>query len=156
MRGAPRKEARAEDAVAAITPASTSHAGVVEQQSKQAGDGGDDDAAQADPRGEGALAQGQRAARGARENRQRARDPKDSAGAADGVTKILLLSGTAGKTKAQVKGKGINLPDPVFANLPPPVTAQLVNTQTAVCFEAEFEAADVRQNDSGVSKALSQ
>ena len=79
---------------------------------------------------------------------------KDSGGSAAGVTKVLLKGGEAGKSKAQVKGKGVNLPDPTFTNLPLPVTAQLVNNETNTCFEATYEAADVKKNDAGRFKAV--
>jgi hypothetical protein len=81
---------------------------------------------------------------------------KDKGGSADGVTKLLLKSGAAGKSMAQVKGKGVNMPDPTFSNLPVPVTAQLVNSQTNACFEAVFESSDVRKNDSGHFLAATQ
>jgi hypothetical protein len=79
---------------------------------------------------------------------------KDSGGSAAGVTKILLKGGEAGKSLAQVKGKGTNLPDPTFTNLPLPVTAQLVNTQTNTCLEATYQTADVKKNDGGRFKAV--
>jgi hypothetical protein len=79
---------------------------------------------------------------------------KDSGGSAAGVTKILLKGGAAGKSLAQVKGKGANLPDPTFSNLPLPVTAQLVNSQTNTCLEATYQTADVKKNDGGRFKAV--
>jgi hypothetical protein len=81
---------------------------------------------------------------------------KDAAGGAAGITKVLLKAGEAGKSAAQVKGKGTNLPDPTFTNLPLPVTAQLVNNQTNTCLEATYQAADVKKNDGGRFKATSQ
>jgi hypothetical protein len=81
---------------------------------------------------------------------------KDSGGSADGVTKILLKGGAAGKAKALVKGKGINLPDPMFSNLPLPVTVHLLNSENNVCFEATYETADVKKNDAGQFKAKTQ
>ena len=36
---------------------------------------------------------------------------KDQTAAQDGITKIILKGGDAGKSKALVKGKGLNLPD---------------------------------------------
>jgi hypothetical protein len=53
-----------------------------------------------------------------------------------------------------VKGKGANLPDPTFTNLPLPVTVQLVNSQTATCLEAIYQAADLKKNDGGRFKAV--
>jgi hypothetical protein len=79
---------------------------------------------------------------------------KDSAGMAEGVTSVLVKSGEAGKTKAFVKGKGVNLPLPPFSNLPMPVTARLVNENA--CFEAAFVADDVKKNDAGQFKAKAQ
>ena len=79
---------------------------------------------------------------------------KDTSGTAEGVIRVLLKGGKPGKSVAQVKGRGANLPDPTFSNLPLPVTAQLVNSQTNKCFEATFEAADVKKNDAGRFKAI--
>ena len=81
---------------------------------------------------------------------------KDGVGGAAGITKVLLKAGEAGKSAAQVKGKGMNLPDPTFTNLPLPVTAQLVNNQNNTCLEATYQAADVKKNDGGRFKATSQ
>jgi hypothetical protein len=81
---------------------------------------------------------------------------KDPGGAADGVTNVLLKGGGAGKAKTMVKGKGANLSDTGFSNLPLPVTAQLVNSETNACFEASFVSQDVKKNDAGRFKAKSQ
>jgi len=81
---------------------------------------------------------------------------KDGGGTAAGVIKALLKSGEAGKSLVQVKGKGVNLPDPVFSFLPLPVTAQLVNSQTNTCFEAVYQSADLKKNDAGRFKAVSE
>jgi hypothetical protein len=72
---------------------------------------------------------------------------------AQGVTGIQLKGGGAGKTKVLVKGKGGGLPDPNFVNLPLPVTAQLVNSETATCFQTTFTTADVSRNDQGQFRA---
>lgn len=58
---------------------------------------------------------------------------KDASGSGDGIQKALLKSGAAGKAKAQVKGKGPNLPDPMLP-FTGTVTAQLVNDENDVCF----------------------
>jgi Thrombospondin type 3 repeat len=79
---------------------------------------------------------------------------KDGSGSAAGITKVLLKGGEAGRSRAQMKGKGVNLPDPSFTNLPLPVTAQLVNNQTNTCLEATYQAADVKKNDAGRFKAV--
>ncbi len=78
---------------------------------------------------------------------------KDPSGSADGVVSLLLTGGAAGKAKVVVKGKGAHMPDPTFSNLPLPVTAQLVNSETNVCFEATYISADVKKNDGGQFKA---
>ncbi|MFN8642034.1 MAG: hypothetical protein U0802_10375, partial [Candidatus Binatia bacterium] len=66
----------------------------------------------------------------------------DTAGAAGGITKILVSGGTLGKSKALVKGKGTGLPDfdgdlPIApANLP--LIVQLRNNETGICWEGSF------------------
>lgn len=59
---------------------------------------------------------------------------KDSSGASDGITKALLKAGAAGKAKAQVKGKGVNLPTTTLP-FTTPVRAQLVNSANSICYE---------------------
>ena len=46
-----------------------------------------------------------------------------------------------------------NLPDPTLGNIPAPVTAQLVNSDTAVCWEAVYDASDVIKNQADQFKA---
>ncbi len=61
-------------------------------------------------------------------------------GTDDGITKIVVKSGDAGKAKALVKGKGTNLPDfslPI-ANGDLPLIVQLRNNETGVCWEGSF------------------
>jgi hypothetical protein len=66
----------------------------------------------------------------------------DSTLADDGAQKILLKGGGAGKSKMLVKGRGVNLPDPLNSgSLPLPVTVQLFNYQTGVCFDSSFNSA---------------
>ncbi len=68
---------------------------------------------------------------------------QDQAGTAGGVQKVVLKSGTAGKSKVLLKGKGVNLPDPLdIGPLGVPVTAQLVNYQSGVCWESNFTGAN--------------
>ena len=81
---------------------------------------------------------------------------KDPTGAPDGVNKSILKGGIAGKAKALVKGKGANLPDPLGAALPLPVTAQLVNDANSICFEGIYDALDVKKNDGEKFKAKAQ
>lgn len=78
---------------------------------------------------------------------------KDASGSADGIQKIGLKSGAAGKAKALLKGKGANLPDPPAGPLALPVTAQLVNDANAVCYEGVFDSASVKKNDAQQFKA---
>ena len=60
---------------------------------------------------------------------------------ADGAQKIILKAGVANKSKALVKGKGANLPDPLDSGaLGLPVTAQLLNYQSGVCWQGTFGA----------------
>ncbi len=81
---------------------------------------------------------------------------KDAAGANDGITGIKVKSGAAGKAKALVKGKGGDLDDPVLGNLTLPVTAQLINQQSNVCFEGVFDLPDVIKNEATQFKAKAQ
>lgn len=65
---------------------------------------------------------------------------KDTAGTAAGIQKIVLRGSTENKAKLLVKGRGANLPDPALGSIPAPVTAQLVKTDTPVCWEATYDA----------------
>jgi hypothetical protein len=66
---------------------------------------------------------------------------KDLTNSQSGVSKVILKGGAAGKTKALLKGKGVNLPDPLNAGaLGTPVTAQLLNHQTGICWETVFNS----------------
>ncbi len=80
---------------------------------------------------------------------------KDNGGAADGVQKIVLKGSTENKSKALVKGKGTNLPTP---GLPwdLPVTAQLVNSETGICWEGVYNTDDVKKNREDQFKAKAQ
>jgi hypothetical protein len=65
----------------------------------------------------------------------------DAGASADGAQKISLKSGSAGRAKLLVKGRGLALPDPLdAAGLAAPVTVQLVNGTNAVCWESRFSA----------------
>lgn len=77
----------------------------------------------------------------------------DPAGTPNGILKALLKGGAGGKTKALVKGKGDNLPDPALGALPLPVTAQLVNTATGFCVAASYGPGDVISSGSDLFKA---
>ena len=77
----------------------------------------------------------------------------DATGVPSGAQKAQILTGGAGKAKAQVKGKGANLPDDLIGMLPLPVTVQLVNDANAICYESVFNNADVIKNDGVQFKA---
>ncbi len=83
---------------------------------------------------------------------------KDPGGTNDGVTKVKLSGGAAGKSKLQMKGKGAGLPMPVpvsatqfFDNLSG-VTAQLREVN-GDCYETAFTPAQVIKNDGTQLKA---
>lgn len=60
----------------------------------------------------------------------------------DGLKKVLLKVGEAGKTQAQFIGKGDNLPDPLpLSSVPPDVTVVARNGSTPLCFRASYAAA---------------
>ncbi|MEO8602739.1 MAG: hypothetical protein ABI629_09195 [bacterium] len=64
---------------------------------------------------------------------------RDVASLQDGAQKITLKSGLSGRAKALVKGRGINLPDPINAGpLTLPVTVQLVNDGNGLCWQSVF------------------
>lgn len=78
---------------------------------------------------------------------------KDSSAAANGVTKVLLKSGTADNARILFKGAGAALPDPPPGALATPLQMQVANLQTSVCWEAAFAGADVSANDADLLKA---
>ncbi|MDX2170107.1 MAG: hypothetical protein SF182_23755 [Deltaproteobacteria bacterium] len=67
---------------------------------------------------------------------------KDASGAADGAQKLILKgTGTAGKSKALIKGKGANLPfAPLVQPFGGPVVAQLRNNATGYCMQGSYSA----------------
>jgi cysteine-rich repeat protein len=67
---------------------------------------------------------------------------KDSAGNGDGITKVILKGGSQDRAKCLVRGKGDNLDDLDLTDLVDPVTVQLVNDSTSVCFESTFDQTD--------------
>lgn len=75
-------------------------------------------------------------------------------GLADGIQRILLKgNASAARSKIFWKGKGEQLEDLTPGRLPLasadfPVTVQMLNTATAVCFESTFAEADARRNRS--------
>jgi cysteine-rich repeat protein len=77
---------------------------------------------------------------------------KDPTGADDGIQKVLLKAGAAGKAKAQLKGKGVNQPATTLP-LTTPVTAQLVNSENPICYTTSFASA--KKNSPSQFKAKS-
>jgi len=73
---------------------------------------------------------------------------RDSAGAADGIKKITLKSGAAGKAKIIIKGGGVELDTPPLPLAQDPqVIVQLKNTfQAGRCWEARYSP-PAKQND---------
>jgi len=86
---------------------------------------------------------------------------KDPAGSQSGIQKIILKGSTGNKAKILMKGKGIGLPDLPVADNPTlaldlPVLVQMVNTDNGLCFEAEYDSADVKKNVPEKFKAKAQ
>ena len=70
----------------------------------------------------------------------------------DGLSQALLKGGAAGKSKAQVKGAGAALPDPVLP-LEYPVTVQLRKDGSSLCLESIFTATAEKKNTAAQFKA---
>lgn len=73
---------------------------------------------------------------------------KDAAGSADGIAKMTLVAGAAGKAKIIVKGEGggLSLGSPPYGL---PVTVQMTNSSTSACWASTFDAADIKRNALG-------
>jgi hypothetical protein len=78
---------------------------------------------------------------------------KDRDRTADGVGSVKLKPGLPGKAKAQLAAGGADMLAPALGGIAAPVVVQLVDHDSAVCFESVFEPEDVRQNDADVLKA---
>lgn len=78
---------------------------------------------------------------------------KDSSGGADGIQKIILKPSATSNSKVLVKGKGTNLPDTTLGSLTLPITAQLINDETSVCFQGVYAAPQIIKNDTTQFKA---
>jgi hypothetical protein len=78
---------------------------------------------------------------------------KDKAGSNDSITGAGLKSGAAGKASVSVKGKGTGLPDIILPLVTEPITVQLTNSETHVCFGAEFSGAEIYKREPGMIKA---
>ena len=78
---------------------------------------------------------------------------QDSAGTQSGVQKVLLKGSTSNKSKALLKGRGTGLPTlGVAIPLPEPVTAQLLNTDSGLCWSEQFSGSQVLKNENGSFK----
>jgi hypothetical protein len=73
---------------------------------------------------------------------------KDPAGQFDGIRLIKVKAGTLDKAKLKVSGKGSFIPADLMLPLNFTATAQLYASDGA-CWQAEFENADTKRNDSG-------
>jgi len=76
---------------------------------------------------------------------------KDTTAAQDGIQTVLLRGSTENRTKVLVKGKGLELPDPV----PPltlPVLVQLVNSDSGLCWEGTYDDPNIKKNVAGQFK----
>jgi hypothetical protein len=90
------------------------------------------------------------------------KDPKgwfylDKTGSEQGVMKVKLKTGEAGKAGVSVQARGANVPLPVPASptsifdLDPEVTVQLVNNETSMCWSSTFTVA--KRNDLSIFSA---
>jgi hypothetical protein len=71
----------------------------------------------------------------------------------DGVRRVLLRARDGAGATLRVKGKGRRLPA-LDLPLAAPLTVQLVNLQTGVCWESSFGAGDVRRSDARKLRAV--
>lgn len=76
---------------------------------------------------------------------------QEDTGSADGIRKIVMKPDAGGYAKILWKGKGTNLPALPATPAALPVVAQLVNSETGVCFDASFPTAV--KNEGGKFKA---
>jgi hypothetical protein len=81
---------------------------------------------------------------------------KDGTGSPDGIQKIVLKSGASSNAKILVKGKGENLPDTPLGSFTLPITVQLINDETSLCFQGVYGVAEVIKNDATQFKAKAQ
>ncbi|TFH23260.1 MAG: hypothetical protein E4H03_06600, partial [Myxococcales bacterium] len=94
------------------------------------------------------------------------RDPKgwsykDKGGLHDGISKVQLKPGVAGKSKAQIKAAGVRLPMPVpfsassYFEQDPEVIVELRNSDGA-CWTTTFSPAQTKKNDADQFNAKAQ
>lgn len=77
---------------------------------------------------------------------------KDKIPTEDGIQKILVKASIDNKSKATVKGKGTGLPD-ITPPLSLPVTVQLVNSDSGICWESSYTSLHLKKNEIGKFKA---
>jgi len=78
----------------------------------------------------------------------------DPSGTSAGINRILLKGNpTKNTSKVTLRGRGLGLPNPTLGNLPLPITAQLVNSETGICIEAAFDTGSVDENSTTQFKA---
>lgn len=80
-------------------------------------------------------------------------DYADDGSFGDGLTKISLRAGTAGKAKILVGGKGSELDMPDLSSITAPVRVQLVRTDTGLCWDASYAPGAVIQSTPALFKA---
>lgn len=79
---------------------------------------------------------------------------KDSAAGGDGISKVLLKGGDAGKSKLLVKGKGVNLDlGAMPLNEPTEVLVQLLRNDDPGCWETLFPFASIDADEATLFKA---
>ena len=84
---------------------------------------------------------------------------RDKTGNADGITKLLLKAGAAGKPKVQVQGAGASLPLPTpisgtaFFDQDPAVIVQLYSSNPMNCWSSTFDASSTKKNPGTLFKA---
>jgi hypothetical protein len=80
----------------------------------------------------------------------------DTAREEDGIQKVLVKSSASTSSKAVVKGKGTELPDPPLGAVPYPVVVQLINSDSGTCLESTFDSGDELANDAARFKVKAQ
>lgn len=66
---------------------------------------------------------------------------------------LLLKGRDRNRSKALVKGKGTGLPDLPFGSITGPLTVQLVNGDSGICWGASYSGAQLVTNDTEQLKA---
>jgi hypothetical protein len=76
---------------------------------------------------------------------------KDKATSTGGISRIILKAGSATNASISLKGAGTNLAE-VSLPLAEPITVELHNASTGVCFSATFSGDDVATNNAASGK----